>query len=228
MNTYTSLSDIRSTKSLLGWGVVAGPVYVATGALEIATRQGFDPLRHSLSLMSNGAYGCVHITMLILTGVFTLAAAVGFYRSRYTGIGRGWAPYLLGLYGLGLIGAGIFSADPALGFPVGTPADANDVSWQGLLHFVSGGIGILGLIVACFSFARTYARLGQKVLVMFSAVTGVAFLAAFAGIASGQGSPTSIIAFSGAVILSWCWICAVSITTYRLHGDACATDEASA
>lgn len=227
MDSYTSTGDVRITKSLLGWGIIAGPVYITTAAVEVATREGFDPLRHSLSLMSNGAYGWVHITLLILTGLLTIAAAVGFYRSRYTGIDRAWAPYLLALYGVGLVGAGIFSADPALGFPVGTPADANDVSWKGIMHFVSGGIGFLGLIGACLSFARTFSRLGQKVLAVFSAATGVAFLAAFADIATGQGSATSIVAFSGAVILSWCWLSAVSLVVYRLHGDVCAADEAS-
>ena len=33
-----------------------------------------------------------------------------------------------------LIAAGVFRADPALGFPVGTPADAREVSWHGLAH----------------------------------------------------------------------------------------------
>jgi hypothetical protein len=50
------------------------------------------------------------------------------------------------LYGLGLIGAGFFRADPALGFPPGLPADAyGTISWHGMMHFVVGAIGFFGL-----------------------------------------------------------------------------------
>jgi len=226
MTTYTSMKDIRITKSLLGYGIIAGPVYVVTGALEMATREGFDPLRHELSLMSNGAFGWVHITMMILTGLFTIAGAVGFYRSRYLKLGTGWAPWLLGLYGLGLVGAGIFTADPAMGFPVGTPADAKDISWHGLMHFVCGAIGFVGLIGACFSFARSFGRMGETGWARFSVVIGVVFLAAFVGIAAGSGNAVTIVAFTVAIILAWAWLTAVSLKTYRLHGDACAPDEA--
>jgi hypothetical protein len=38
-----------------------------------------------------------------------------------------WAPRLIAVYGLGLIGAGIFAADPAYGFPIGTAADEHAV-----------------------------------------------------------------------------------------------------
>ena len=64
---------------------------------------------------------------------------------RALGGSRGgtWGPVLVAIYGLGLIGAGIFVADPALGFPPGTPADAHAISGHGLLHFVTGGIGFL-------------------------------------------------------------------------------------
>lgn len=197
-------------------GIAAGPTYVVTGGLEMAMRQGFDPLRHPLSLMSNGAFGWVHIAIMILTGLFTIAAAVGLRRAQKMGIGKGWAPHLLGLFGLGLVAAGVLTADPALGFPPGTPSDANDVSWHGLLHFVSGGMGFFGLIAACFSFARSFAHAGEKGWAAFSVVTGTVFLAAFAGIASGQGNATTIVAFSAATVIAWIWLSIVSVKTYRL------------
>jgi hypothetical protein len=42
----------RITKSLLGYGVIAGPIYVVVVALQAATRQGFDPARHEASLLA--------------------------------------------------------------------------------------------------------------------------------------------------------------------------------
>jgi hypothetical protein len=68
--------------------------------------------------------------------------------------------------------------------------------------------------------------MGEKSWSLLSAVTGMVFLAGFAGVASGQGNPVTIVGFTVAVVLAWAWMTAVSLKAYRLHGDACAPDEA--
>jgi hypothetical protein len=213
-------SAAKLTRLLLICGVVAGPLYVIVGAIEMLTRPGFDVTRHDLSLMSNGDWGWVHSSLLILTGLLTCVGAVGMRRVLRGSRGGTWGPILLGIYGLGLIGAGFFTADPALGFPPGTPANAHAVSWHGLLHFVTGGIGFLGLIAACFVFARRFAAQGLRGWVAYCVATGVIYLAAFAGIAVGSnavGVITTIVilAFSVAVVLGWAWISVMSIRLMR-------------
>ena len=208
--------DAKLTRVLLLCGVVAGPLYVIVGVIEMLTRPGFDPTRHDLSLMSNGDWGWIHISLLILTGLLTIAGAVGMRRVLRGGRGGTWGPLLLGIYGLGLIGAGFFTADPALGFPPGTPADAHAISWHGLLHFICGVIGFLGLIAACFVFARRFAAQRQRGWVAYSVATGVIYLAAFAGIAVGSNSvgvimTIVILAFSVAVVLGWAWVSAMAV-----------------
>ena len=208
--------DAKLTRVLLLCGVVAGPLYVIVGVIEMLTRPGFDPTRHDLSLMSNGDWGWIHVSLLILTGLLTIAGAVGMRRVLRGGRGGTWGPLLLGIYGLGLIGAGFFTADPALGFPPGTPADAHAISWHGLLHFICGVIGFLGLIAACFVFARRFAAQRQRGWVAYSVATGVIYLAAFAGIAVGSNSvgvitTVVILAFSVAVVLGWAWVSAMSV-----------------
>jgi len=207
--------DAKLNRVLLLGGVVAGPLYVLVGAIEMLTRPGFDVTRHDLSLMSNGDWGWVHSSLLILTGLLTCACAGGMRRVLRGSRGGTSLPLLLGLYGLGLIGAGFFSADPALGFPPGTPADAHAVSWHGLLHFVSGGIGFLGLIGACFVFARRFAAQNLQGWALYSVATGVIFFAAFAGIAVGSNSVGAIttfviLAFTIAVVLGWAWVSAMA------------------
>src|SRR5215217_7258741 len=173
---------------LLAGGAVAGPLYIALGVFQMLIRPGYDPTRHDLSLMSNGDLGWIQITNFVMTGVLVIAGALGMKRALAGSRGGTWGPVLVAIYGLGLIGAGIFIADPALGFPPGTPADAHAISGHGLLHFVCGGIGFLGLIAASFVFARRFANLGQHGWQWFSLLTGVIFFAGFVGIASGSGS----------------------------------------
>ena len=199
------------SRVLLACGVAAGPLYVGVGALEMAFRPGFDPLRHDLSLMANGDFGWIHTSLLILSGLLMVAAAFGMRSAMRTGPASAWGPPLIALYGLGLIGAGIFAADPAFGFPPGTAADEHSVSVHGLLHLVTGAIGFLGLIAGCFVIARRFSWQRQRGWVTFSRITGVAFAAAFIGIASGsqQGGIVSaivVLAFTAAVVLAWTWL----------------------
>jgi len=203
------------TKALLVAGVVAGPLFIILGLIQILIRPGFDLTRHDLSLMSNGGLGWIQITNFLVTGLLTIAGAVGMRRVLHGGRGGTWGPLLVGVYGLGLIGAGFFSADPANGFPPGTPANAHAVSWHGLLHFVTGGIGFLALIAACFIFARRFAALGQRGWAIYSVVTGVIFFAAFLGIATGSQPSNPLlsfvtIAFYIAVVIAWAWISVIA------------------
>ena len=204
-------SDTKLTRALLSCGLVAGPLYIIVGVIEMLTRPGFDPTRHDLSLMSNGDWGWVHISLLILTGLLTIAGAVGMRRVLHGSQGGTWGPILVGIYGLGLIGAGFFTADPAHGFPPGTPADANAVSWHGLLHFICGGIGFLGLIAACFVFARRFAAQRLRGWMAYCVVTGVIYLVAFVGIAVGSNNvgvitTVVILTFTVAVVIGWAWV----------------------
>lgn len=202
--------DTKLTKALLTCGSIAGPIYILIGLLQIFIREGFDPTRHDLSLMSIGDLGWIQITNFIVTGVLTILCAVGMRRVLRGERAGTWGPLFLGLYGLGLIGAGIFIADPMNGFPVGTVA-TTVISSHGLMHLVSGSIGFFGLIAACFVFARRFNFLKQRGWANYSIATGIIFSMAFVGIATGSQQGGAILvfvtlAFTVAVILGWAWI----------------------
>lgn len=203
------------TRALLLAGAVAGPLYLAVGLIEAFNRPGFDIRRHDLSVLANGDLGWIHMALLIVSGLLVVAGAVGMHRSGASGPGRTWGPLLVGVYGIGLFGAGFLTADPALGFPPGTPADAHAISWHGLMHFVSGGVGFLSLIVGCFVFARRFAAGGERGWAAYSVFTGVVFFLSFAGIAAGSGNGWTILGFWIGVVLAWSWITAVAV---RLMG----------
>ena len=50
----SSVNTAKLTHALLVCGVVAGPLYILVGVIEMLIRPGFDLRRHSLSLLSNG------------------------------------------------------------------------------------------------------------------------------------------------------------------------------
>ena len=57
------------------------------------------------------------MTNLIVTGVLVIVFAVGLRRLMTEGRASHWAPRLIALYGIGLVTAGIFRADPVAGLP---------------------------------------------------------------------------------------------------------------
>jgi uncharacterized protein DUF998 len=203
------------TGVLLAAGAIAGPLYLVVGLVQAFTRPGFDLTRHDLSLLSNGDLGWIQATNLVVSGLLVVAAAVGMRRAVRAGRGRTWGPLLVGVYGLGVVGAGFFSADPAMGFPPGTPANAGAVSWHGLMHLVCGGTGFLSLIASCFVFARRFAGQSENGWAVYSAITGVVFLAGFVGIAAGSGRGWAILGLWIGVVAAWAWITAMTVRLMR-------------
>ncbi|MGF1648567.1 MAG: DUF998 domain-containing protein [Kineosporiaceae bacterium] len=203
----------RVTRGLLGCGVIAGPLYVLLWWGQAAAREGFDPTRHAASLLANGSWGWTQTLNFVLAGTLVTAAGIGVGRAT----GSRWGGGLLTAFGVGTLAAAVFPADPADGFPVGTPAGPAEPTLQGLLHLVTGGAGFLCLVAACLVLGREFARRGERGWAAFTRVTGVLFLTAFVGVASSGGAPALVLAFSAAVILGWAWLAAV---TFRLRRSA--------
>ena len=210
--TGTCTPAQRVTKSLLGYGVLAGVVFETSILVQALTRYGFRIAHDDASLLSNGPLGWIQVTTFLLAGAMTIAAAVGMRRA----MASRWAPRLIAIYGAGLVGAGIFSADPADGFGPGAPlGKAAHVSWHGAGHLIAGSIGFAGLIAACFVVARYFSRRGRRGLALYSRITGVAFGMAFAGIATGSSSSAVVLPFYAAVLAAFTSLAIVSVHLYR-------------
>jgi hypothetical protein len=213
--TTTSATAATSVRALVTGGLVAGPVYVGTSFAEALTRQGFDLTRHSWSVLANGDLGWIHVTNLVLTGALLVAFAAGLRRALRGGRGEASAPVLMAVFGLSMIVAGLFRADPAPGFPVGTPEGPVPVSVHGLVHFAAGAIGFVGVAAACLVLGARYAAQRRPGWAWFCRVTGVVFFVAFAGLASSGGSPAGIVGFVTAIVLLFTWITAVAADILR-------------
>jgi hypothetical protein len=191
------------------------------GTLEAVLRQGFDIRIHSLSLLANGTGGWIHSTMMVVSGLLTVIGALGVSSVQQRSGRRSYAMITgLVIYGLGIATAGLLRADPADGFPIGTPPGPPVViTASGIGHLVAGGIGFLGPIVACLACARRSAQAGDRAWAASSAAVGVYYLVASAGIGSGAGNPVINIAFTVSVVLGWGWLTALCIQA--VTGSAC-------
>jgi hypothetical membrane protein len=196
-------------RRLVAAGVVAGPVYVLTWLVQAAVRDGFDLTRHAASVLANGPGGWVQVANFLVTGALTASAGIGLAR---VDPGQRWVGRGLVGYGVGLVLSGLFRADPGAGFPPGAPG-TTVVSWHGILHLVLGSLGFVGFVVATLAAGRLSRRREERGWHLGSLTTGVVFLAAFVGIASGGGSRVSIVAFSVAVVGGWVWLTAWSLHT---------------
>jgi uncharacterized protein DUF998 len=206
----------RVTKSLLGYGVLAGPFYVLVVLGQALLRPGFSLVHDDASLLSNGSFGWVQVLNFVLTGSMAVAFAVGVARALGRGRGAAWGPRLLGVFGLGLIAAGFFVADPMDGFPAGAPQGHPAVaSVHGMLHIAAAGVAFAGLIAACFVIAARFSSMRQRRWAASSRTTGTLFLAGFLGLASGSGSPLVVIGFWAALLVAWGWLASLAVTLYR-------------
>jgi len=193
--------------------VVAGGFYLIVGLAQALTRDGFDIGRHPLSLLMLGEGGWVQRANLLLSGLMVAAAALGFSRAMgRAGSGNG-SGILIGVFGLGLIGSGIFPPDPMTGFP--PDADQGPGSIGGVLHLAFGAIGFLCLSMAAFRVARWFGLAGSHRLAGFSRVGGVVILLGFVGGAALSNLTAGIVALWLAVVAGWAWLAVASAVPHR-------------
>lgn len=172
----TPAETAQATRRLLA-AVAAGPLFIVVGLVQAFTREGFDPARHPLSLLSLGALGWIQIANFVIAGLLFAASASGMRHALHPGPGARWGPWLIRIFGLSLIAGGVFVADPAFGFPPGTPEGAPDrLSWHGIAHGVAPVLGFNALIAACFVLARRFATQRQRGWAVYSMATGVVVL----------------------------------------------------
>jgi hypothetical protein len=162
--------------NLLGCGLVAGPLFIAASLTQAFSRKGFDLGRHPISLLSLGAPGWVQIANFVVCGIFYILGAAGLRQALRQSRGGTWGPLLIGGTGVGLIIAGVFTADPGAGFPPGAPSGAPTMSWHGLLHELGFLLTFVAAISASVVLAWRYAAQRRRGWMVAALMTPVAAL----------------------------------------------------
>ncbi len=206
---------VRLTKGLLACGAVGGFGFIAVSLIAGALRPDYDSLYQPVSALSLGSSGWVQIANFILSGLLILACAVGLRRALSRGRGATSGPLLVGLFGFGLIGAGVFVTDPAFGYPPGAPMGI--ISWHGGLHRLTSLITFVSLSIACFVFAYRFAAYPRgKTWAAYSFLTGVAFTALFVAtpVVLLRGGPGGMVQRLS-IALGFAWVGMLAIHTIR-------------
>jgi hypothetical protein len=152
---YAVVNATINRRALLASGAIAGPLLLLVILIDGATRPGYDAWRNGVSQLSSGDRGWLHRLLFIACGLLVLASAAGVRRSLAAGRGTTWGPRLIAAVGAGLIVAGVFPTDPALGYP---PGEAETVSLSGGLHQIAGTVLFIGLVGAPIALRTRFAQ----------------------------------------------------------------------
>ena len=212
------------TRTLFACGAIAGPLFVLVFLIEGAIRAGYDPLRHPVSSLALGDWGWTQTANFLVAGLLTLAFAVGLRLALRPGKGSAWGPPLVGVWAIGLLGAGTFPTDPVSGYPPGVPDRLSGYSWHGALHDLFSLTAFVALAAACFVFGRRFAARGERGWATYTVVTGVVFVGAFVLSSAGFGQAEGLVELAGllqrvAVIAGFGWLTLLAVRFLRASSE---------
>jgi hypothetical protein len=161
--------------------VIAGVLFIGLNTLQILTRPGFDLRRLAISVLALGDFGWVQVSNFILSGLLTIAFAVGVRQTLKGGRAGMLGPILIAANGLALIIGGLFTTDAGLGFPPGAPDTIPDpLSWHAQVHSFSFFLAVISIVLASLVLARRFAGLREWRWVALCALTAAAMPALIA------------------------------------------------
>jgi hypothetical membrane protein len=198
---------------LLACGALGPLLFIVVFLLEGATRPNYSPWHHFVSSLSLGEGGWMQITNFLLCGALVLCFAIGLRRVLHPGKGSTWGPLLLGLFGLCLIGAGLFVTDPLLGYPPGSPST---LTLHGAIHMLLSLVVFAALIAACFVLARRFAgdpawRGWDTYSIVTGILVAVLFIATDVVASSPNPNAPAGLVQRLCIIIGWVWIALVAL-----------------
>ena len=107
----------------LGWGTLAGPLFVTAFTAIGARRPGYDWRRLPVSSLALGHHGWVQRANFMVAGALYCCASRELGRGPGRRVGPRAVPLLVGGVGIGLVGSGVFVTDPVGRFPPPTSGE---------------------------------------------------------------------------------------------------------
>jgi hypothetical protein len=155
-------------------------MFLVVVAVLGAMLPGYDPTRHFVSLASLGPLGGIQVANFVLTGVFVFGFGFGLARDRAASPAATRTGRTIVGVGIGLVIAGLFAGDPALGYPPGAPAGLpTTTSWHANIHYLGAVLVFVGLPIATSLDARAASREGRMAWAVYALISGAIVLAAW-------------------------------------------------
>ncbi|HKH59673.1 MAG TPA: DUF998 domain-containing protein [Flavitalea sp.] len=195
------------------WGSLSFVIlFLAQGAI----RPQYNPFRHPVSSLSIGHSGWVQIINFIFTGSLIVAFSVGLNKSSHVLDRSVWIPRLIGLAGVGLIGAGIFVSDPVYGYPSTVPFHVRQYTIHGHLHDLFSLFFFICLPIACFKSYARFLLMDKKVSALCALIFGLSMCVAFICASIGFKQVKSFVSIAGmfqrlAITLGLGWIVVLGV-----------------
>lgn len=211
---------MRASRAPLAGGVVGPLLFVIVFVVQGARRADYSPSRQPISSLSIGPSGWAQVASFVLTGLLVVAFALGT-RSAVRELGGGiWAPLLLALVGIGLVGAGCFVADPLNGYPPGTPLLPDPPTTHGALPQLFSTPVFTCLPAAGFVLAYRFGRTGRRGWAVYSGVSGAAVVLCFVLTSLGFAQQAGLAPVAGllqrlTIVIGFAWITALAIWLIR-------------
>jgi hypothetical protein len=131
-------------------------------------------VHHAASQLLVGDLGWLQMIIFVVTGLLYIAAGVGLHHSLKSGIGSRFVALLFIILGLAMFAGGVFTPDPSIGFPPGTPAGVpSQMSWHSMIHGFAPVIGFIALIIALIILGRRFGSQGQKGWMWMSVIVAI-------------------------------------------------------
>lgn len=211
---------------LLRLGVLAGPLFAALALIGSIPRDRYSSMKHPVSSLAFGPLGWLQVLNFVGCGLLVLGFALGLFRSlRAEGKPNRWGPLLVGAWGCGLIGAGVFLTDPVNGYPVGTSAVTTGPTWHGIAHDGLSMVGFAGVIAACGVFTGRFARRHRTGWALYCAASGMLIAAGLVTSSQGFAQDPRLVGIAGllqrtCVGLIWIWLAALALRQLRASRPA--------
>ncbi|MFI7543419.1 DUF998 domain-containing protein [Actinoplanes sp. NPDC049599] len=208
----------RRPSRLLLAGLLAGPLFTAVHVVAgVVKGHGYSPLRHPVSSLALGPQGWAQIANFVVCGVLVVLFAAGLRRALRPGPGALAVPLLVTIWGVGLIGAGMFLTDPVAGYPTA----ATPLTWHGRLHDLAFSLpGFAALTLAMLTAGVAFGRRGAGWFAGYSVLSGVAFGVLFVLATMGFSGVEPWASAAGmwqrvCVSVSWLWLVLLAVKLRR-------------
>lgn len=214
---YGPTNNLLNMKKLLYAGAIGPPLFILVFLIEGFTRPGYSQWRHFVSQLATGPGGWVQVVNFLVCGTCVIAFAIGL-RAATRSVA---APILMALFGTTLLVAGVFSTDPALGYP---PAAPLVHTAHGMIHGFAGLLAFSSLPAAAFVMSAWFGRHEpRRRWLWYSLAVGLVMIATFivsttvSAMDSAGTMPNAPTGFFQriAIITGWTWIAIVAMHLVR-------------